>query len=398
MAGTPRLVLLLAFSALLGATLAGPAQAATRKVPFGFFGMTLTSELLDPRVVSDEQLEAQMATMARSGVESMRTVIGWGSLEPSPGNYTWGPLDRIVAATARHRIIFFPNISASPQWASANPGSPDHWRYGPADPNSFARFMRQAVLRYGPRGTFWRENPQLPRVPVRQWQIWNEQVAPWFWNPQPWPRSYVRLLRATYRAIHAADRGAKVIPGGFVGVGRKAPWDNMTDLYRAGGKGYFDGISIHPFTLVPNSVKRTIDQTIEIIRLVRQRMRRRGDGRKPVYLTELDWPAALGRVHPQAIVGLETTPRGMSQRLTAGYRRLVRKRRSMRIAQAYWFTWASDYVTSPNPSGNEAFRFAGLYQFVPGGQFVPQPALNAYINAAVTYEGCRKTENARRCR
>jgi hypothetical protein len=400
MARSPRLVLLLALSALLGATLAAPAQAAKRKVPFGFFGMTITSELVGPGQLTDAQLDAQMAAMARSGVESLRTTISWGNLEPTPGRYAWGTLDRLVGAAARRGIRFFPNISTSPRWASRQPNSPEFWRYGPKDPNAFARLMRQAVLRYGPNGTFWSEHRgDIPRpVPVRQWQIWNEQVAPWFWNPQPWPRSYVRLLKPTYRAIHRADRGAKVVPGGFVGVGRKAPWDNMTDLYKAGGKGYFDAIAVHPFTLVPNSVKRTIDQTVEIIRLVRQRMRRRGDGRKPIYLTEMTWPAALGRVVPAAVVGLETTPLGQAQRLTAGYRRLARKRRTLRVTEAYWFSWATDYVTSPTPSGNEAFRFAGLNRYAGRGQFFPLPVLNAYANVAAAYEGCRKSDDARVCR
>src|SRR5215210_2635045 len=115
MARAPRLVLLLAFSALLGTTLASPAQAAKRKVPRGFFGMTITSELVGPRALTDEQLDAQMSAMARSGVESLRTTISWGNLEPVPGSYAWATLDRLVGASARRGIRFFPNISTSPQ-------------------------------------------------------------------------------------------------------------------------------------------------------------------------------------------------------------------------------------------------------------------------------------------
>jgi hypothetical protein len=398
MARSPRLGLLLALPALLAATFASPADAAKRKVPFGFFGANSVEAFTAPGELTDEQLDAQMAAMARSGVESLRETFNWGALEPSPGVYNWAMFDRLVAATARHRILLFPGITTSPQWASLRPDTPEYWRYGPRDPRRFAEIMRQAVRRYGPRGTFWAQHRELPRVPVRQWQIWNEQVAPWFWSNQPWAPSYVPLLKAAYRAIHRVDRRATVVPGAFVGVGRKAPWDNIVDLYRAGGKGYFDAIAIHPFTMVPNSVRKTVDQVVEIIRLVRRPMRRRGDGRKPILLTELTFPAAQGVVVPGAMVGLETTSQGMAQRLRASYRRLARKRRTLRVSQAYWFAWASDYVASLRVNGNEVFRFTGLTMYRRELGFAPLPVLNVYADVAAELEGCRKTDNARRCR
>ena len=53
-------------------------------------------------------------------------------------------------------------------------------------------------------------------------------------------------------------------------------------------------------------------------------MRKHGDGRKPIILTELTWPAAVGKVPKRALLGLETTTSGQVARLKAAYR----KRRS----------------------------------------------------------------------
>ncbi len=52
----------------------------------------------------------------------------------------------------------------------------------------------------------------------------------------------------------------------------------------------------------------SIDQMIEIVRRVRAQMRKHGDGRKPIILTELTWPAAVGKMPKSRLLGLETTP------------------------------------------------------------------------------------------
>ena len=95
-----RLALLIAICTAVTITIASPAEAARRSVPLGFFG-TVDAGLDGPQV-SDATLDQQMALMASSGVEIVRLSRGWGSFEPARGVYTWGDLDRFVAAAARH--------------------------------------------------------------------------------------------------------------------------------------------------------------------------------------------------------------------------------------------------------------------------------------------------------
>jgi Beta-galactosidase len=394
MARARRFLLLLALVTVPAATLAAPAGAAKRKVPYGFFGAATAFDLA---ALPDPQLDQQLALMSRSGIESLRTGSGWEGLEPAPGVYNFTNLDRVVGAAARHRILLLVNISASPRWASEQPEGPEYWRSGPRDPRPYAELMRRLVLRYGPRGTFWAQHPELPRTPVRQWQIWNEPSAPWFWTRQPWAPGYAQLLKASYRAIHRVDRRAQVITGGLVGTGNGAPRDNIRALYRAGAKGFFDAVAVHPFTLVPNSPRRTVDQVLSIVRRVRAPMRRHRDGRKPILLTEMTFPAALGLLPPAAVTGLETTPQRQAQLLRAAYRRLARFRLRLEISRVYWFAWATSYATAPTPSPNDGFNYSGLLRYA-GGSFFPLPLLQTYAAVAATYQGCRKSDDARRCR
>ena len=120
--------------------------------------------------------------------------------------------------------------------------------------------MRQAALRYGSKGTFWAANPGVPKVPVRKWQVWNEQMAPWFWVPRPWAPTYVKLLKASYKAIKKADKKAIVIAGSLMSYGNYHQWDGVRDMYRTGAKKYFDEIAVHPFTN-DKSARVTANQT-----------------------------------------------------------------------------------------------------------------------------------------
>jgi hypothetical protein len=393
----PFLLSLLTLVALLAAVPVGSAQAAKRTVPFGFFGTVFSPYITAPGAVSDAALEQQTALMARSGVESLRLTFSWAAMEPARGVFDFGSTDRLVAAAARHRISVLANVIGTPRWASDRPSSPKFTYYQPRDPAVFAEFMTAAVERYGPRGSFWSENPDLPRTPVRQWQIWNEQRAVVFWASRPWAPTYTRLLRAAYPAIHRADRGAKVVAGSFVALGSvSTQWGQARQLYNAGARRYFDVVAVHPFTDASVGTRESVRRVTEIALRVRREMRKRGDRRKPIILTELSWPAAIPGVPRNRRLGLETTARGQKVLLTAAYRRLARERRKLGITQAYWFSWASQYDDN-SPQSDVSYRFAGLTRFA-GGAFTRKPILSTYAAVAARYQGCRKSDDARRCR
>ncbi len=183
----------------------------------------------------------------------------WSGPRPPTGSSCSPTCWRPRSGQQGRKVPRYPTGTAAEERPGRTPGSYASW-----------------CLRYGPQGTFWAENPTVPRVPVRQWQIWNEQMAPWFWSKRPWGPSYTQALKAAYQAIHRADRGATVVAGSFVAIADYSQWRGVKDLYRAGAKRYFDVIAVHPFSNVPNSVRASIDRMLEIVRRVRAEMRKRG--------------------------------------------------------------------------------------------------------------------------
>jgi hypothetical protein len=391
-----RLSLLLTLAALVGATIAAtPAEAAKRKVPFGFFGAVAPPELTSPNL-PDATLDAQMALMARSGVESVRITLAWEHLEPRQGSYVFTNSDRLVKAAASHGLSLIFNVTQTPFWATSRPKNPEWHRYPPRDLAVMGPLWGQLASRYGPTGTFWTENPTVSKQPVRQWQIWNEESAPWHWATRPWAPGYVKLLKASYQAIKAVDSRATVVAGSVVASPNYSQWGAIRDLYRAGGKRWFDQISVHPFTNNTKSADATIDQMLQIMKLVRKETRKAHDGGVPMIITELTWPASVGKVPKKALLGVETTTRGQVQRLKGGYKRLVQTKRRLGVKQAYWYTWASQYDRKGALSVM-SFRYAGLTR-LRGTVFSPMPLLRTYTSLAAKYEGCRKTSDARNCR
>ena len=198
-------------------------------------------------------------------------------------------LDALVAAAAQRGLAVLPVVQATAGWAARRPGDATS---PPRDPATFGRFLSALVERYGPRGSLWDERPELPRVPIRDWQVWNEPNITRYWSEQPFARSYVRAAagRRT-RALHAADPGATVV---LAGLPNKS-WKALRSIYRAGGRGHFDAVALHPYTGKPADVLR-------LVRYARRVMRAHGDARMPIWVTELSWPAAEGKLpQPSAV-------------------------------------------------------------------------------------------------
>jgi hypothetical protein len=380
----PSLTALLAVLALLAA--AAPVAAGERRVPRGWLG-----------VVADGPVGAADAgewdRMATSGAESVRVAVRWHELQPYgsaaevppadaarfrdeagvPTDYAG--LDAVVAAAARRGLAVLPVVQSTPGWAARRQGDTNS---PPRDPATYGRFLAALAARYGPRGSFWEERPELPRMAVRDWQAWNEPNITRYWSEQPFARSYVRLLRAAHRALHAADAGATVVLAGLP----NESWKALRSIYAAGGRGHFDAVALHPYTRKPSNVLR-------LVRYARRVMREHGDRRVPVWLTELSWPAAKGKVpHP---AGFEVTDAGQARRLGRALALLAAARRRQRIERVFWYTWLS------TESGPSSFAWSGLRRLREGSA-VDAPALATFRRWARRLEGCAKTADARRCR
>ena len=343
------LTAVLAAVAAMAATTVPAAAAAT---PSSFFGVMADGPLLGPGV----DLDAEARLMRSSGVRSMRVAFYWRELQPVQGRPTdFASTDRIVASAAQAGVTVFPVLVRAPAWATGG----DEREGAVPDASAYAAFVTEAVRRYGPDGTFWAERPDLPNQAIRSWQVWNEPDITRYWAGAPWAPTYVVLLRAARAAIKAADPRAQVVAAGLT----NKSWIDLGKLYKAGGRRHFDAAAIHPFS-------RRVKNVVQIVKLARREMRRRGDRRKPLILSELSWSSGKGQ--STFNYGWETTERGQARKVTQALTALARNRRRLGIGTVYWYTWLS-----PPVGDDESFSYGGLRRVAEGGP-VSKPALAAF--------------------
>lgn len=340
-----------------------PSAAAARSVPRDFYGMVYDGSVTTaPANVQN----AQFARMARAGVESVRTVFSWSDAQPVQGGpIDFNETDQMVGDAVAHGIEPLPVVLYAPPWARQNSSL---FNSPPADTAGYVAYLQTLVARYGPSGSFWAEHPELPKHPLRTWQVWNEPQLRFQWNAPGFAQGYGQLLQASYKALKAADPGSTVVLAGATNLS----WQIIAQLYKQGGiHGFFDVVAVHPYTATPVHVAR-------IVQLVRGVLRSHGDGGLPIWITELGFPASKGKVRSNNT--LQTTPRTAASRLTKTYDLLARRRL---VSRVYWYTWASSY------RGPDIFSFSGLFRFN-GGLFHPQRQLVAYVKSARKHEGCAK--------
>jgi hypothetical protein len=304
--------------------------------------------------------------MRNGNVGTLRLPVRWAHVEPSPGNHRWGDVDAVIGNAAAHRIRVLPVVSDPPSHVRNPPTRP-------SDRRAFRRLMAAMANRYGRGGTYWQGHYQSQHTgakprPVRAWQIFNEQNGRAFWGGKPWPRAYGRLVRMGARGIRSQDRQAVIVLGGMFatpsGDGSMISWRYLRRLYRVKGiKRAFNSVAVHPYSPGLRGIRIQM-------RRIRAVMRRNGDRRKRIRVTEIGWGSERTS-HP-----LTRTPKGQARMLRRSFRLLTRHRnrtRGWNVGGINWFSWqdgsagcpfcaSSGLFTSdrePKPSWRAFRRIAG---------------------------------------
>jgi hypothetical protein len=346
---------------VLALALALPSSAAA--LPRGFFGIA------PPTPIG----EGDAARMASGGIESVHLPLVWADIQPQPeGEYDWREFDAKMAVLARRHLQVLPFAYGTPRWISHDPARlPID---GPRARRTWAQFLRAAVERYGPRGSFWAEHDGssgdfLPRRPIHVWQIWNEENFFYFAKPAS-PGRYGRLFKASHNAVRAIDPGAKTIIGGLFGRPRQRPPQAMAAttflerLYRVRGiRAALDGIDVHPYA----RNARVLREEVEEVRQVAIANRDRGAG---LYVTEMGW----GSQNDPRKVAFEVGRSGQARELRRAYSFLISAQRRLHLKQVYWFSWKDA------PGVCNFCDSAGL--FYGGARFRPKPAWHSFTAIA----------------
>ena len=284
----------------------------------GFYGVV--SGKYDPTA-------ADFDRMGKANVGSIRVGFAWASVQTdSPDDaYDWSRYDAFVGGAAENGIEVLPTIYGMPGWVSPRPNIPPP----PSRRDEFEDFMRAAVERYGPNGTFWLLNPLVPKLPVRQWQLFNEVNSPTFWLKKPKAKQYKPFLVSANRAIKGTDPDATLVLAGLFMTPRIKNGVTLskylTDLYRLKTRSLFDAVAVHPYSVTPSKALAAVEET-------RRLMRRFKDGGKPILLTEVGW-ATAGQRTP-----LTVKPGTQARYLTQTYGKAAKKKR-LGVAGVYWYTY-----------------------------------------------------------
>jgi hypothetical protein len=303
-------LIVLAFASAGGA-------AADARVPRGFYGLNSWTSGMSP---------GEYRTMGRNDVGVLRFQFNWQAAEPAPGTFDWSRSDDYIGKSLQNGMKPLPFFFATPSWLSKQFARPPiHSRRTRSE---WREFLKAAVERYGPGGTFF-ENESVPDRPVRVWQIWNEQNLHHGWEPSPNAKEYAKLLRMSARAIRSVDPGAKLMVGGMFYGGKKKTtipsWRFLNTLYKHHGRRFFDMAAVHPFSPGLSWMRYQIKKMHRVIE------RRHVDTQ--LWVTELGWgsdrsPSPLTR-------GME----GQARMLKRSFRYITGHRRSLGVKRLLWFSW-----------------------------------------------------------
>jgi len=346
---------------LLGAfALSLPAAAAGAAPPPQFFGVEAKDVFYSPPANQTAELDRQR----QAGVGLNRHVFDWAGIERSAGQYTWTGYDNFMANAARRGIEVMPLLFNPPSYRSGRP--PGDTRAGTYPPRDFAdlgRFGAVVATRYGPRGSFWAAHPELPRVPIRSYQLWNEPHLPAFWPARPNPAEYARLLKEAAPQLKAADPGARIVTAGISQStlpGAISLRNFINGMYAAGAAPAFDTVALHPYSETPAGAVGLVEQARSI-------MNSNGDSSTSLWVTEIGW-ASQGPAHR-----FTTSEAGQAANLRTLLVELSRRRAELGVQGVIWHGWR-DLPPPPDWWG----RYTGLIRT----DGTEKPALAAYRDVA----------------
>jgi hypothetical protein len=325
--------------------------------------------------LSDEEL----AMMGEARTGTLRHLVLWPELEPSADDeYAWSKLDPVVAGAAENGIEMLPFVYGTPHWTVGDclGLEPLECQRIPPLANEDAKrawqdFLTDLVARYGPDGTFWSDDSDdydPPKVPITQWQIWNEPSSQSFFQPDTDPAKYAELVRLSHDAILEEDPDAEIVLAGLFRTPQKGagngggPAEFLSDLYAADEDvgDFFDTVALHPYASNLDQIDQLFEQVLPVLDEA-------GDGDKPIWVSELGWSSAPPEPNKPLLKGVD----GQEELLTDSFELLRDKRDDWRLEGVIWYQWRD----LPDPVEGCTFcQLSGLLD----ADDKPKPAFDAF--------------------
>ncbi len=219
---------------------------------------------------SEDNLKKAVELLKESGVAFVRMDFLWEDIEPNKDTLFFDKYDFIVDLLTKKNIRILGILNYSASWAAKS------WNSPPYDLKDFAAYVSQVIARYKDK--------------IKYWEIWNEPDSKDYWQPQDDMLTYTELLKKSYLEAKKIDPTCKIVLGGMTSQGYFA----IKNVYKNGGKDYFDIINIHPFVdpLNPKEQKRIYALYNNLERLKVQY----DDKDKKIWFTEIGCPGLDSKI------------------------------------------------------------------------------------------------------
>ena len=343
------------------------------------------------RAGSDLPGVASRIVSGLGGTPYTREELAWSKIQPEPGAYDWQTTDAWITQCANAGLHVFAILNKPPQWVTGAKTIGESWIRPPLSVdalNEYANFCGAIAARYGPQGTFWQDNRNLPYVPIVEFEIWNEPYKAGSWKGvlgeqiSSDPTQYASIFIAAASAIHATP-GCRAFAAVDTGTdntgGLPVPQPYLVPFLSSPSiLGAIDGLSIHaygnnhsPATYVTTGTPRaSVDlewknswKHTSKVGDVRRILADRGLPNLPIWITEIGYPtnsSGAGYVLGNSKTSAEQQ---QSMRIEAVFQYL---RSNTGLVQGLifytWQTmeWQADVVGSPNYSSTDPEHFFGL--------------------------------------
>ncbi len=244
---------------------------------------------------SNADMDRELDMTRDMGANVVRVDVGWQTLEENgKGVFSqWyvDKLDRFMAGASARGLKVIITLGWTPCWASSAPDSlkqncASGWwdrgvnLYPPNQASDFGDISRWVTARYGSK--------------LAALELWNEPNLSDFLRAADPAAAYAPLVKAGYVGAKQGDASVPVLAGSLARA--DAPF--LTRLYDQGIKGFYDGISIHPYNEQRDPAMAIDDKWKQYTflagtQLVHETQVAHGDS-TPVWATEFGWSTCAG--------------------------------------------------------------------------------------------------------
>jgi beta-glucosidase/6-phospho-beta-glucosidase/beta-galactosidase len=157
--------------------------------PFGILAFLSWNHSWNNFKYSEKDLKKSIELLVELGVSFVRLDFFWQDIEPQKGEFNFSKYDYIVKLLYENNINILAILDYCADWAGKS------WNGPPDNLDDFVSFAKKVVQRYKDK--------------IKYWEIWNEPDSKVYWQPQDEMKTYLKLLKKTYKAIKKIDLFSK---------------------------------------------------------------------------------------------------------------------------------------------------------------------------------------------